>query len=234
MKHRQQFEKPIILGGQLSTRSVNSWRMLGTNLLLAAAITGFTGCASTKPDKYFQMSIPNSAAIAPSNDSSVTLTIASLSATPLYQQNGIVYTAASGQMGTYGHDRWTESPTDMMQQLLMRSLRASGRYRGVYTLRNDPSASLVIHGRIHDFREVDLAKNSILTRVSFELELRDRKNGTTLWTHYYDHYEPVDGKEMKAVVAAFDKNVHLGIEEATASLNRYFASHPIQVASESK
>jgi ABC-type uncharacterized transport system auxiliary subunit len=232
MKHRHTFEKSIIQGGQLNPQNVNSSQMIWIAVLLAAAIAGFSGCASTKPDKYYQLGVPNSAAFAPSNDSGVTLTVANLSSNHLYQQDGIVYTAVAGHMGTYGHDRWTAAPADMMQQVLMSSLRASGRYRGVYMLRNNPTADFVIHGRIHDFREVDLAKNSILARVSFDLELRDRKNGNTVWTHYYSHDEPVSGKDLNAVVAAFGKNVQQGIGEITAGLDQYFASHPVQAALE--
>jgi len=234
MKQRHTFEKSIMKGGQSKLQSVYSSQMIWIFVLLAAAIAEVTGCASTKPDKYYQLGTPNSAAIAPSIDSGVTLTVANISATHLYQQDGIVYTAVAGHMGTYGHDRWTESPADMMQQVLMRSLRASGHYRGVYTLRNNPSADFVIHGRIHDFREIDLAKNSILARVSFELELRDRTNGNTVWVHYYNHDEPVNGRNLNAVVSAFDKNVQQGIGEVTAGLDQYFASHPMQAVLEHK
>ena len=232
MKHA--FEKHVMQGGQFNPQGAHCSQMIWIAVLLVAAISGFTGCASTKPDKYYQLAGPNSAAVAPSNDSGVSLTVANLSAIQLYQQDGIVYTAVGGHMGTYGHDRWTGSPADMMQQKLMRSLRASGRYRGVYTLRNNPAADFVIHGRIHDFKEVDVAKNSILARVSFELELQDRKNGNMVWTHAYSHDEPVDGKDLNAVVAAFDKNVQQGIAEVTASLDQYFASHPMQAALEQK
>jgi len=234
MKNRDAVDKPIIQNCSVNSQIVNSYQMIWIAILLAALIGGFTGCASTKPDKFYQLGVPSSAAIAPSNDSGVTLTVANLSANHLYQQDGIVYTGVSGQMGTYGHDRWTESPADMMQQNLMRSLRASGRYRGVYSLRNNPTADFVIHGRIHDFKEVDLAKNSILARVSFELELQDRKNGTTVWTHAYSHDEPVNGKDLNAVVAAFDKNVQQALGDVTASLDQYFAAHPIQAALERK
>ena len=234
MKHRHTLEKTTTQDGQLNLQHNRSSRMTGIAILLAAAIAGFTSCASTKPDKFYELGIPSSAAIAPSSGSGVTLTVANLSATHLYQQDSIVYTAVGGHMGTYSHDRWTESPAEMMQQVLLRSLRASGRYRGVYTLRGNPAADFVVEGRIHDFREVDVAKNSILARVGFQLELRDRKNNNTVWSHYYSHDEPVNGNDLNSVVAAFDKNVQQGIGEATASLDQYFASHPMQAALEQK
>jgi len=232
MKNQHTFEETITRSGQ--AQNGKSSQMIWIAVALATVIAGLTGCASTKPDKYYQLGVPNSAAIAPSNDRGVTLTVANLSANHLYQEDGIVYTAVSGHLGTYGHDRWTESPADMMQQILMRSLRSSGHYRGVYTLRGNPTSDFVIHGRVHDFREVDVAKNSILARVSFDLEVRDRKSGNTVWTHYYSHDEPVNGSDLNAVVAAFDKNVQQGIGEVTAGLEQYFTAHPMQAALENK
>jgi len=234
MNHLHRFEKFMTHCGQNRHLHSNSLTTTWMPVLLAAALAGFTGCASTRPAKYYQLDTPNSAAFAPSTDSGVTLTIANLSSTHLYQQDGIVYTAVDGPMGTYEHDRWTESPAEMMQQVLMRSLRASGHYRGVYTLRDNPTGDFVIHGRIRDFREVDLSKNSILARVSFDLQLLDRQSGNTVWTHQYSHDEPVSGKDLNAVVAAFDKNVQQGVGDATAGLEQYFASHPMRAALENK
>jgi ABC-type uncharacterized transport system auxiliary subunit len=108
------------------------------------------------------------------------------------------------------------------------------RTRKTKTLRNNPTADFVIHGRIHDFREIDLTTNSILARVSFDLELRDRKNGNTVWGQYYSHDEPVNGKDLNVVVAAFNKNVQQGIGEVTTGMDQYFASHPMQAVLEHK
>jgi ABC-type uncharacterized transport system auxiliary subunit len=65
-------------------------------------------------------------------------------------------------------------------------------------------------------------------RVTWELELRDLKSGATVWTHYYTHDEPVSGKDVPAVVAALDRNVQRGVKEVVASLDQYFASHPVK------
>jgi ABC-type uncharacterized transport system auxiliary subunit len=65
-------------------------------------------------------------------------------------------------------------------------------------------------------------------RVTFDLEMRDLKNGATVWTHYYTHDEPTGGKDVPAVVAALDKNVQLAVKEIVESLDQYFASHPVK------
>jgi ABC-type uncharacterized transport system auxiliary subunit len=59
-----------------------------------------------------------------------------------------------------------------------------------------------------------------------ELELRNIKTGTTVWTHFYTHDEPAAGKSTDAVVAALDKSVQQGVMEFRTSLDEYFAAHP--------
>jgi ABC-type uncharacterized transport system auxiliary subunit len=61
-----------------------------------------------------------------------------------------------------------------------------------------------------------------------ELEMRDLKNGATVWTHYYTHDEPASGKDVPALVTALDKNVQRGVKEVVESLDKYFATHPVK------
>jgi hypothetical protein len=64
--------------------------------------------------------------------------------------------------------------------------------------------------------------------VTFDLEMRNLKTGAIVWTHYYTHDEPVSKKDVPSVVAALDQNVQRGVKDAAASLDRYFASHPVK------
>ena len=112
----------------------------------------------------------------------------------------------------------------MVAEVMLRQFRASGRYRGVYTLRSDIRGDYLLHGHIYDFKEI--SGGSLAARVTIELELRDVKTGTSVWTHFYTHDEPASGKDTAAVVAAMDKNVQQGIAEFRASLDQYFAAHP--------
>src|SRR5229473_6205172 len=114
----------------------------------------------------------------------------------------IVYTSAGEPMGTYEYQRWAEPPSEMISDVLLRELQASGRYQHVYSLRSDVRGDYLLRGRLYDFREID--GNGLAVRVAFEFELCDSKTETTLWTRYYSHDEAVDGKAVTAVVAAID------------------------------
>ena len=66
---------------------------------------------------------------------------------------------------------------------------------------------------------------SIAALVSMEFELCDRKTGKVLWSHFYSQSEPVQGKEISAVVAALDVNLDRGLKEVATGLNEYFAAN---------
>jgi ABC-type uncharacterized transport system auxiliary subunit len=90
-------------------------------------------------------------------------------------------------------------------------------------MRSDTLGDYILRGRLHDRREI--SESALAARVSFEFELRDSKTGATVWSRYYSHDEPVDGKNVKLVVAAMDRKVQSGLREVTGGPERYFSSH---------
>jgi len=204
--------------------------------VLGALIAGFVAsCGAARPSKYYQLTVPGDTGLAAqatdpavagqaADPPQVTLLVGTLLASHLYREDRIVYSMGGEQMGTYEYQRWAEPPTEMVQETLLRELRASGRYRAVYTQRSNTNGDFVLRGRLYDFKEV--SGNGIVARVTVDFEMRDLKNGATVWTHYYQHNEPVSGKDVAAVVAALDRNTHRCIKEVLGSLDQYFALHP--------
>jgi ABC-type uncharacterized transport system auxiliary subunit len=193
--------------------------------MLALAVALAAGCGAARPSNYYQLTIPgNLTPAANPNAVPVTLLIGRLTAPELYREEQIVYSSGGESMGLYEYHRWVEPPVDMIQEILLRQLRASSHFRGVYMLRSDIHGDYLLHGRLYDFKEVD--GSPVVARVTMELELRDIKTHTVVWTHFYTHDESAAGKTVDAVVAALDKNVQQGVAEMLASLDEYFAAHP--------
>jgi ABC-type uncharacterized transport system auxiliary subunit len=193
--------------------------------LLALAVVLTVGCGAARPSKYYQLTVPgDSAPVANANPLPITLLIGRLTAPALYREDQIVYSSGGENMGTYEYQKWSEPPTEMIVEVMLRQFRASGRYHGVYNLRSDIHGDFLLHGHLYDFKEV--GGNPLLARVTMELELREIKTGAVVWTHFYTHDEPASGKDVSAVVAALNKNVQQGIAEFRASLDQYFAEHP--------
>ena len=183
------------------------------------------GCGAARPSKYYQLTVPsNNSADPPGDAFPVTIVMGPLLSSHLYREDHIVYSSNGEAMGTYEYQRWAEPPTEMIEEVLFRALRSSGRYRSVYALRSSIRGDYLLHGQLYDFKEI--TGSALVARVVLELELRNTKTGNTVWTRLYNHDEPVSGKDVSAVVAALDRNVQRAANEFTASLNQYFSAHP--------
>ncbi len=228
IRANQEFGMRAARRARLRSRSRNVSVLARSAVLLTALTAGlFNGCGAARPSKYYLLTVPAEAVTgSQANPAPVTLLLGSLMASHLYREDRIVYSSGGERMGTYETQRWAEPPTEMVEELLLRELRASGLYRAVYTHRSDATGDYLVRGRLYDFKE--LSGSSIFAKVSFELEMRDLKTGSTVWTHYYTHDEPVSGKDVPAVVAALNKNVQQGVKEVVASLDQYFTAHPVK------
>jgi ABC-type uncharacterized transport system auxiliary subunit len=191
-------------------------------LLLAMVVGGLCGCGAVPQSKYYQLTAPGEASSAADDPLPITLLVGPLRASHLYREDRLVYATDSEEMGTYQVHRWAEPPTEMIQELFWRSLRASHRYNAVYLLSSSSHGDFLLQGNLYDFKE--LSGSTLAARVNLELELRDVKTGAIVWTHNYSHDEPVKGKDVSSVVAALDQNAQRCVSEAETSLNEYFAT----------
>ena len=212
-------------GCERAPRRVRGRALIAVLALMAAWLSGCVSAA--RPAKYYQLTVPSDAGVVEKEDPvPVRLLVGGLMTTHLYREDRIVYGNGPEQLGTYEYQRWAEPPTEMIQEVLLRQLRASGHYRAVHVRRSNMPGDFAIRGHLYDFKEVDGPATS--TRVTLELEMRDLKTSATVWSHYYTHDEPASGKEVPAVVAALDKNVQRAVKEVVESLDQYFASHPVK------
>jgi ABC-type uncharacterized transport system auxiliary subunit len=200
-------------------------KALATALALVVGV--LTGCGAARPSKYYQLTVPaNAASVEKADAVPVTLLLGGLMTSHLYREDRIVYGNGPEQLGTYEFERWAEPPAELIQGVLLRQLRGSGRYRAVYYRRSNMKGDYALRGRLYDFKE--LSGPQLSARVTLELEMRDLNTGGTVWTHYYTHDEPVSGKDVSSIVAALDRNVQRAVAEVVASLDQYFAAHPVK------
>jgi ABC-type uncharacterized transport system auxiliary subunit len=195
-------------------------------IMASLAVGLLSGCGAARPSKYYQLTVPGESATASERSPyAVTLLLGPLRASHLYREDHIVYSSTGANMGTYEYQRWAEPPTEMLVDVLLRDLRASGRYRAVDVLRSNSHGDYILYGRLYDFKEISGAQ--MMARVTVDLELRETKSGSTVWTHYYSHDEPVAGKDISAVVAALDRNAQRGMGEVKSSLDQYFSTRSL-------
>jgi cholesterol transport system auxiliary component len=192
---------------------------------LTLSMMAVWGCGAARPCKYYSLTLPGEGPQeAGANTYPVTILVGLLTAPNLYRGDRLVYSTSGLSMGTYEYHRWVEPPMEMMQEIMLRKLRASGRFREVSSLRSNSRGDYFLQGRLYDFKEV--SKGSLVARVAVEYDLRDAKTGAAVWSHYYAHDEPVSEKNVEALVAALDRNAQNIVGEVSSGLEQYFAAHP--------
>ncbi len=192
--------------------------------LVASMMTiGLAACGSARPSSYYTLDLP-AVAPAPSPAHPVSLLVGRVATPHVYRDDRIVYRTGETQLGMYESHRWAEPPAAMIEAILTRALRGSGRYRTVQPLRSNAKGGYIVRGRLQEFSEV--TGGSVSARLILEIELYDQTSGATVWSHFYSHDEPVSGKEVPAVVAALNRNVHRAVEQAAAGIDAYFVKNP--------
>jgi ABC-type uncharacterized transport system auxiliary subunit len=190
-----------------------------------------TGCGAGRSPRYYQLSAPTQG-LRPTVGSEqfpVTILVSTFQASHLYREDRIVYGTGREEMGLYQYERWTEPPSEMLHEIIVRQLRGSGRYKEIYSMRSSARGEFILRGHLYDMKEIATG-SGLVARVTFETELVDAKTRNTLWAHPYTHDEPVASKDVAAVVAALDRNVQAGVADLSASLEQYFAAHPVSPA----
>ncbi|MGA2373563.1 MAG: ABC-type transport auxiliary lipoprotein family protein [Candidatus Korobacteraceae bacterium] len=191
-------------------------------ILISLLALGLTGCGAGRPIRYYTIQLPP-APTRSTNTYPVSLLVSSISGPGIYQDTPIAYRIGTNEIGTYQFSRWAEPPVEMLKSKLIRVLDASGDYQSVASLGSASDGQFVVRGKLYDFEEVDSA--SIAGLVSMEFELYDRKSGKVVWSHFYSQSQPVQGKEISAVVTALDVNLDRGLKEVAAGLNQYFSAN---------
>ena len=75
------------------------------------------------------------------------------------------------QLGTYEYERWAEPPAEMMQDMVIKTLRASGSYRSVSRIGSNLRGEYIVRGQLFALDEVQ--SPGLAARFSFQLELFD-------------------------------------------------------------
>jgi len=188
---------------------------LGIVCLLSAA------CAVGRPIHYYTINHPAVTAAAAKPDGLVLL-VGRIVTPETLDDGRIRYRSGSNETGSYEYQRWTERPGVMVHDLLIQTLRASGKYRQVQEASSATSGDYLIRGKLYEFSEVD--EPGIQTRVSLQLELVDRKTGLTVWDRTFNRDEPVNGKTIKEVVISLDHNLQQNITDAASGIESFLSN----------
>ena len=185
----------------------------------------FAGCVKARSPRYYYLNAPSVQPQAGAQQYPVTILVGRLSAPRVLRDDRVVYGMTDVELGVDEYHRWSEPPTEMIEELLVTLLRRSGQYKSVQKISSTARGDYLLRGHLTSFNEID-SPTGIVARFNIQLELFDQKKGEVVWSQPYSHDEPVAKKTVSAVVEALQKNVDTGLEQLTANLAQYFASQP--------
>jgi ABC-type uncharacterized transport system auxiliary subunit len=185
------------------------------------------GCVSAKSPRYYRLNLATAAAQSNSAPFQVSILVGRLTAPRILRDDRVIYGMSDVEMGVDEYHRWTEPPTEMVEDLLVQQLRRSGQYKSVQRISSTARGDYLLRGHLSSLNEVD-DPAGIKARFNVQLELFEQKSGSVVWTGSYSHDEPVEKKSVTAVVESLQKGVNAGLEQLTANLAQYFASRPQQ------
>jgi ABC-type uncharacterized transport system auxiliary subunit len=185
------------------------------------------GCVKARTLRYYTLSTPPAPAQTSAQPVPVTIIVGRLNAPHLLRDDRVVYAMSDVELGVDEYHRWAEPPTGMIERLLVERLRGSHQYKAVQHLSSTTRGDFILRGHLAALNEVD-DPAGIKARFSLQLELFDVKAGHVVWNDKYTSDEPVPQKTVTSVVQSLQKSVNAGLDQLSAGLAQYFASHPVQ------
>ncbi len=198
---------------------------LGQAALALLAMGLAAGCGSSRPINYYQLTNPGAVAPATAQPLPVSIIVGLPAAPDLYRDSRVVYAVGDQKIGAYEYERWIGPPPELIRDVILRNLRSSGRYQGVYTPQGKAGGDYLLRTRIYDFKEQD-SGSTLTGRLTLDAELQNTKTGDTVWQTYYNHDEPISAKTVPDVVAALNRNVQMAANDIASGMDQYFAAHP--------
>ncbi len=193
-------------------------------LVALLLVAGAASCGAVRPSKFYSLELPTGATVA-SSPMPVTLLVGRITAPHILRDDRVAYRTSPTEIGVYEYHRWSEPPASMLEALLVRRLRADGRYKSVQALSSNAEGDYILRGRLHNFEEAADGAG-LVARVSLEMELFEKKTGNVVWSNLYKSDEPVAIKEVSAVVEAMNRGTQKVLDQVAGAMAAYFAQHP--------
>ena len=215
----------LVLPGQSATRSLIPWKQAAPCCLLLLCSIALTACGSSRPLRYHSIDLPprahNQAAPDPFP---VSLIVGHFLAPHIYRENKLVYLTEDNEIHMYEAHRWVEPPTEILENLVVQTLRESGRFRSVQLQRSKARGDFLLRGRLVHFDEITGPRPA--ARIRLEAELYDINKGTTVWSQTYSAEEPLAGKGVPSMVASLQHATDTTLAALSSGLAEYFSTHP--------
>jgi len=114
----------------------------------------------------------------------------------------------------YKYGRWSELPSTRLQEIFIESIEKQKIFRATVSSRSFAMADLILESNLENFEEVYKDDKSFVL-VSIRFRLIDRQGADVIDSMLIESAYPVEHKEAKGVVLAYNK----AVEKVIVDLN---------------
>lgn len=137
---------------------------------------------------------------------------------PEYLHRGaIVYRPSEEEIGFYEYHRWATEPPKTVTESVLDYLRARGDFTQVTIYDGRSDADYLLSGRLEKLDEVDYY-GRVKVEVALSAQLTDIHTGKTVWENSASETAPVEGGDVRSVVASMSQAMNRTIAKLLSTL----------------
>lgn len=186
-------------------------RSIARAIVLTAVII-LWGCAgAVKYPAYYTLHVPPPPDPPVQDKVHTTLAIREFRSPEYLYRGAIVYRTSPEQIGFYNYDHWATDPRDFVSQAVADCLRASGKFSQVKPY-DGRAVDYILSGRLEKLEEIDY-EGGVKVEVEISAQMVQLSTGMTVWTNSVTEVEPVDKRDVPAVVSAMSRTMEEAIDK---------------------
>ncbi len=172
-------------------------------IFIAIAII-FMGCSGTQKSIDEYTILANSYISNDTKKATKSLSVATIKTTPSLMSKDLIYLYSSGEVGSYAYSRWSDSPTMMLERILMQKLQQSQIYSYITPSASISSADYILESNLDRFSHLIEGKNSFGV-IKIELRVIDISQKRVISQKEFDIKIPSKSIDAKGAIEALQR-----------------------------
>ena len=181
-------------------------------IVLAAGLAGCALAPSTEPPVTSALLDQMPSRVPRRSVGGSTLLVFPPEARPAVDTPQMAYSLRPHHLAYYAQNQWAETPPQMLQPLVVRTLEATGAFRAVVTSSHTGAYTLGVRTEITELVQ-DFAQDPPTVRLSLRVRLSDGSANRVLATREITVKQPMQQKNPQAGVAAANAAMASALEQ---------------------
>ena len=200
------------------------WRLARWGTLISVALTGCFG-ATTAEQRYYTMSLPNTAPPPPSRKG-MELLLHEVEVSPVYNRPQIVYRISPQELQFFHQNNWADRPSRMLGQLLAQSFARSGIFRSVVERIGEKPPNYVLDTTVQAIEELE-GQGQWFAHLAMTFRLTRFEDNRTVWQFAFDERRALAEQNVGLVVRAMSDMLHEQLQIALPEVDAVVAGRPL-------